>query len=118
MKKINCNIANDLIPLYIDEVISQDSQELLEEHISKCKQCQQTMERMKQDIPIVEERNVNPFKKLRKKLVVRSVIIILLLIFIFSFYTLLIITCSKCGQKGVNMNWKKRLWVVSKFFNR
>ncbi len=86
MKKMNCNIANDLIPLYIDDVISKDSKEMLEEHIIKCKQCQQTIEKMKQDIPMVEERNINPFKKIRKKLVVRSIIIVLLLILIFGFW--------------------------------
>ncbi|MBO5088394.1 MAG: zf-HC2 domain-containing protein [Lachnospiraceae bacterium] len=86
MKKMNCNIANDLIPLYIDDVISKDSKEMLEEHIIKCKQCQQTIEKMKQDIPMVEERNINPFKKIRKKLVVRSIIIALLLILILGFW--------------------------------
>ena len=67
MKKINCNIANDLIPLYIDEVLSEDSREMLEEHLAKCDKCKDTMSKMKQDIPIIEDRDINPFKKVRKK---------------------------------------------------
>lgn len=84
MKKMNCNIANDLIPLYVDDILSEDSKEMLEEHIAKCEKCKQTIGKMRQDIPVMEDRNINPFKKLRKQIVIRTILIVLVL---FGLYT-------------------------------
>ena len=32
MEKINCNVIQDILPLYIDNVVSDDTKELVEEH--------------------------------------------------------------------------------------
>ena len=32
MEKINCNVIQDILPLYIDDVVSDDTKELVEEH--------------------------------------------------------------------------------------
>ncbi|MCD8254278.1 MAG: zf-HC2 domain-containing protein [Oscillospiraceae bacterium] len=49
--KINCNIADDLLPLYLDGVCSSDSRAALEEHLSGCAPCREKLERMRrQDI--------------------------------------------------------------------
>lgn len=39
-----CNVIKDLLPLYADEVCSEDSREMVEEHISTCKECMQELE--------------------------------------------------------------------------
>ena len=83
MKKMNCNIANDLIPLYIDDVISADSKEMLEDHVSCCRKCQQTIKKMQQDIPMMEDRDFNPFKKLRKKILIRTSVIVLVMLLLY-----------------------------------
>ena len=31
MEKINCNVIQDILPLYIDDVVSDDTKELVEE---------------------------------------------------------------------------------------
>lgn len=86
MREINCNIANDLMPLYVDDVLSEDSREMLEEHISGCQSCREILKEMRSDVPIVEEKDVKPLKKIRKKLLIRSVIIIILLIVLAAAY--------------------------------
>lgn len=86
MREINCNIINDLMPLYVDDVLSKDSKEMLEEHISGCQSCKETLEKMRSDVPIVEEKDVKPLKKIRKKLLARSVIIMILLIALAAVY--------------------------------
>ena len=35
MEKINCNVIQDILPLYIDDVVSDDTKELVEEHLQK-----------------------------------------------------------------------------------
>ena len=45
--KISCNVAGDLLPLYVDECCSDDSRLLLEEHLVECQACGEKYERMK-----------------------------------------------------------------------
>ena len=39
MSRINCNVTKDLLPLYADKVLSEDSVALVEEHLSECENC-------------------------------------------------------------------------------
>ncbi len=34
--KITCNIIEDLLPLYVDDMVSEDSSQLVEEHLKEC----------------------------------------------------------------------------------
>ena len=45
--KISCNVAGDLLPLYVDECCSDDSRLLVEEHLIECQACGEKYERMK-----------------------------------------------------------------------
>mgnify|MGYP000449282376 CR=1 FL=1 len=33
--KISCNIIEDLLPLYVDDMVSEDSRQLVEEHLKE-----------------------------------------------------------------------------------
>ena len=48
---MNCRIADDLLPLYVDGVCSPDSRALLEEHLRTCPACREKLKRMGQDTP-------------------------------------------------------------------
>ncbi|RGS79135.1 zf-HC2 domain-containing protein [Coprococcus sp. AF21-14LB] len=39
MKKINCDIIKDVLPLYLDDVVSNATKEMVEEHLSFCDSC-------------------------------------------------------------------------------
>ena len=45
--KISCSIAEDLLPLYVDESCSQDSKIALEDHLAECSSCREKYKRMK-----------------------------------------------------------------------
>lgn len=49
MKIMNkqCEIVQDLLPLYVDEVCSKSSAEMVEEHVSECKECLKLRDMMK-----------------------------------------------------------------------
>ena len=51
--KINCNIADDLMPLYIDGACSADSREAVEEHLKSCESCRRKYGRMSAEEPEV-----------------------------------------------------------------
>lgn len=38
--KYSCNVIRDLLPLYHDDVCSDDTKVIIEEHLSECKECQ------------------------------------------------------------------------------
>lgn len=45
--KIRCNVIKDLLPLYIDDVCSNESKELIMEHFDECESCKKYYESMK-----------------------------------------------------------------------
>lgn len=45
--KHKCNIIKDLIPLYLDEVCSEDSKKIVTEHLEECEECKKYLESMK-----------------------------------------------------------------------
>jgi hypothetical protein len=69
--KITCDIINDLIPLYIDNICTEDSRKLIEEHMKCCDKCYQKMEDMKNPIEYPQMLDAweskEPFKKIKKK---------------------------------------------------
>jgi len=79
MKERNCNIISDLLPLYVDGVLSEDSRKLVIEHVNGCEKCRESLQKMEADIPKMEDRDMKPFKKIRRKLLVQSVLIFILL---------------------------------------
>lgn len=44
---INCNIIDDLLPLYLEDMCSEDSKAYLEEHLQECTACREKLARMK-----------------------------------------------------------------------
>lgn len=45
---MNCNVIQDLLPLYIDACCSKESAELLEEHLKSCSECRKVYECMQE----------------------------------------------------------------------
>ena len=69
--KISCNIIEDLLPLYVDDAVSEDSRQLVEEHLKECVSCRKMLEEIKRENQFGSEQ-----KKLsadeRKKAEIRS----------------------------------------------
>ena len=56
MSKISCHIIQDILPLYVDGIVSEDTKEMVEEHLRECEGCRKEAEHM-------QERIVLPNKK-------------------------------------------------------
>ena len=70
MKKINCDIIKDVLPLYLDGVVSNATKDMVEEHLRCCDSCRKEVEILKQDIIIPTTKNIQLseariFKKLK-----------------------------------------------------
>lgn len=52
MSKISCDVIKDLLPLYIDEVVSEDTKLLVEEHVAECDDCKEVLQHMADEVAI------------------------------------------------------------------
>lgn len=67
--KISCKIAEDLLPLYVDDSCSEDSRATLEEHLKECPSCRAKLARMQSSITddIRAEKSVPSLAKYAQK---------------------------------------------------
>ena len=75
MKEINCNIIKDILPLYVDGVVSDDTKEMVEEHLEHCEECKKEVKLMKQEIYIPAEKEAHIIKGFKKRLRNKKIII-------------------------------------------
>lgn len=52
MKKIDCGVIRDLLPLYVDNAASEESQELVREHLAGCPGCQEELRKLRKPITL------------------------------------------------------------------
>lgn len=68
MSKLNCNVVRDILPLYADEVVCDDTRELVEEHLNECEGCRQELFAMKVQVAMpVQTEAVEAMKKVKRK---------------------------------------------------
>ena len=78
--KCKCGIIKDLLPLYVDHVCSDESKELIDEHLLECEKCKSYMDSLResQDVEDVaydeekERRKVKMMLGMKKKIVFRK----------------------------------------------
>lgn len=59
MSRIPCNVNKDLLPLYVDNVCSEESKGMVEEHLAGCEECRGYYDALREGIPeekIAEEK--------------------------------------------------------------
>ena len=55
--KISCNIIRDLLPLYLDQVCSEESKDMIENHLTECENCREYYDQMSANVPDI---NISP----------------------------------------------------------
>lgn len=55
MSKVSCEIIKDMLPLYYDNVCSDDSKRMVEEHLLECNNCKMELENLQVEIRIPEK---------------------------------------------------------------
>ncbi|MBQ2866352.1 MAG: zf-HC2 domain-containing protein [Clostridia bacterium] len=69
-----CNIIRDILPLYIEDMVSADTAELVEEHLKNCVSCRIELQNMKREIRIESYANpkqvdaLAPLRDIKRKL--------------------------------------------------
>ena len=68
MKEINCNVIKDILPIYIEDIVSEDTKKIVEEHLESCEMCRKEEANLRQTIYLPTNVNMekNIFKELKK----------------------------------------------------
>ena len=93
-----CEIIKDLLPSYVENLSSNQTKEIIHNHVENCENCKQILEmlqknnnNMKKRKKMEEEHEVDSLKKYRKKMLkLRSITILLLLIIMTVFIGIII----------------------------
>lgn len=80
---MECGIIRDLFPSYIDGLTSEESNQIIEDHLRECTECREYLEGMKADLASVKyveldkaqaKAEIGVFKKLRRRLLYAVII--------------------------------------------
>jgi len=91
MNKISCKVIEDLCPLYVDDVCSDESKKIIEEHILECNDCKIRLQAMQQDLsikpPVIKESITEKklFKKIKKIWITSMVFVLIFSSILFAF---------------------------------
>lgn len=65
--KMDCEVIRDLLPLYVEEIASEKSRMLVEEHLSGCRECQKRLQQMREPEPQIIH-SAEPMKRFQREL--------------------------------------------------
>lgn len=76
--KNECSIVCDLLPLYAEDMVSEDTAEFVKEHLGKCPTCRAELEKLRKPVQPVAAQHVpdidaEPLKRLKKALLMEKV---------------------------------------------
>lgn len=92
---VSCHVIRDLIPLYVEDMLSEDSVQLVETHLEHCEDCRKVLEELNKPYPTPEDHNVMPLMKMKavlrkKKNIAVGLTLVITLLFsaiLFAFLT-------------------------------
>jgi hypothetical protein len=97
MTKKDCKIVQDLLPSYVDKLLSPETEEFVEQHISNCEECKKILDVMKNknvekknESENIQKKEINHLKKYRLKMISLKTILISILTIILVVSGLLI----------------------------
>lgn len=69
MSKINCETTNDLLPLYVENLTSESSNELVSEHLAECADCRQREQDMRSAVALPKNTDAAPLRAANRILI-------------------------------------------------
>lgn len=63
-----CNIIRDILPLYAEDMVSDDTADYVNEHLEKCEACRKELEQIKKPQTVIPATDKSPLISIEKKL--------------------------------------------------
>lgn len=74
--KQDCSVVRDLLPLYVEGMIREETGTFVKEHLTECPECQTEYEKLREpavEMPPAEAYNDAPLRRVKRKLVAKRV---------------------------------------------
>ena len=84
MSRISCNVTKDLLYSYLDKICSEESRELVEEHLRECPSCREFLNQLQEQDLGKNAPKLDYLKKVRSYMNARSVLGIVILLMVIS----------------------------------
>lgn len=106
MKLISCDVIEDLIPLYVEDMLSEDSKKLVDTHLDECTECRIYLKELQtmNEVPI--ESDMKPLKNIEKTITKKkwyAIIIAVLTTLLIGTLTVIFMTSPKYLPYSDNM---------------
>ncbi|GAM12442.1 zf-HC2 domain-containing protein [Mesobacillus selenatarsenatis] len=93
--KISCNMIRDILPLYVENMASQDTRDIVEEHIASCENCKKRLEEMRtlEELPI--DTDIAPLRNIQNTLrreKLQTIILTVMVTLVFAVVTMAYLT--------------------------
>lgn len=75
MMKNECSIIRDILPLYLENMVSEDTAYFVEKHLEKCPECREELKQLRAPAAVQPKPNINaaPLRQLKKVLLIKKV---------------------------------------------
>ena len=81
---MKCEVIRDLLPLYVDGVVSEESRKLIEEHLAECADCREYCNMLQEEIPDTEDMQFADenasLRKIKRKIMLNRLLAIMVTI--------------------------------------
>lgn len=71
----NCDMIKDLLPLYADDVCSDESRKAVEEHIKECEDCRSELEKLRKNVPVSPQKDAEVLKRIKRRLRIEKLVV-------------------------------------------
>lgn len=69
--KNKCNLIKDILPLYVEDMVSTDTREFVSEHLEHCEECRAEFERMRKPVDFIPDTDIVPLKRVKRDLFIK-----------------------------------------------
>ncbi|HBI61765.1 MAG TPA: hypothetical protein DDY31_11240 [Lachnospiraceae bacterium] len=63
-----CNLIKDILPLYVENMVSADTREFVSKHLEHCEECYAEFEHMRKPADFIPDVDIVPLKRIKKDL--------------------------------------------------
>lgn len=85
MQDLNCEIIEDLLPSYIENLTNEFTNKSIENHLNKCKECEETFKLLSKELKCNEPKEIKNFQSFLRKVKIKNIILGSILAIIFFF---------------------------------
>ncbi len=112
MSKNKCELIKDLLPLYADNVCSEESRKAVAEHIADCSECRSDLEKMGRQLAVSAEKDAKVIKAIKKKIRIEKAVIgiVSAVVLIFALYILSLFLSMDSNMDYERYNLSENVW--------